>query len=315
VGLAADKGKNLTQTVYIEAASGPAGRWWEYETAACKSNEVFNGSSAQQLNYEYSTLTEGWQNNGYGIFIDGTFGAIVLPDAVDKFVLPSNSTYYAKSMHFEFPSQRLIGTQPAVGEFHITHQRPDGKATAHLHQDGIAVVVIPLRLPLEGAAPSSTEVWFETMGLNSLPAQGATKPLTENFSLADVFGAQLNGTFNELDCHEPKDPKKPRWLLMTEPATITGKVVQAFKDMFPYETTNADDYTRTYEVEGTTETHNYDQLGREHLVGISQTTDPPTGTAGPTVVVEGMKIVHDPEYLSGCGEFMPFGEWYIPEDA
>merc|ERR1719171_890303 len=95
----------------------------------------------------------------------------------------------------------------------------------------------------------------------------------------DVFGTQLNSTYYELDCHEKTglngtvDPLKPRWLVMTEPAFITGKVVQAFKDAFPYETTNADGYSRTYIVEGKVEHIGYDKLGREHLVGISQKPD------------------------------------------
>jgi len=105
--------------------------------------------------------------------------------------------YYCKHWHIKFPSQRQMGESqtPIIGEIHIVHQKSDGRATSHLHQDGLAIVVIPLVLPYEGSSMSKSEAWFDE-NFGTLPVDGASKPLPSNFSL-NVFKEQLNGSYYE----------------------------------------------------------------------------------------------------------------------
>jgi hypothetical protein len=309
VALAAEMKPDLTQTVLVEATSGPAGRWWEFYTPACMEEvpDETREQSLKRLEYDYRVVSRGgWQNNGKGLYYDGDLGTLTLND----------ENYYAKQVHFQFPTYRLRGSeQNAVGgELHITHQKRDGKGTSHLHQDGLAIVIIPLRLPLETGAPGKTEAWFESMGLTDLPVEGATKDLNANFSLGSVFDAQLSGSFTQLSCEQGAggnvSAKKPQWFLMDEPAYVTGKVVQAFKATFPFDVDpKKNEKSYTVWVDHMTD----QQMARGDAMDESlNVVDHSSWQPVEVIETPGMAWVPNEEFIQGCGEFQPLGEWFIP---
>jgi hypothetical protein len=259
----------------------------------------------------------GMGNNGRGIYVDGNFGGLQLPDAF----------YYAKQVHFHFPSFRkmVAGKKNrevvATGEMHIVTQKPDGRSTSHTHQDGIALIVIPLLLPLEGnpEEPTETEKWFPMMGFDDLPPEGGTKKLKADFNLS-AFSSQLSSTFTDVTplCQEPEadgslDERRPKWLLSHTPAIISGTVVQAFKDLFPYDTFGPDWIPGPPpKLKGSWEGAN-----RDGLTGLSipKKPDPeewPAPDGMPWVmpkVPEGWNWNVNPDFYPGTGEFSEYGAW------
>jgi hypothetical protein len=265
--------------------------------------------SSKRLVYDYRTVTRGgFQNNGKGLYYDGNLGSLTLNDEI----------YYAKQFHFQFPTHRMKGTeQNAVGgELHITHQKRDGKGTSYLHQDGLAIVIIPLRLPLETGNPGKTEAWFEAMGLTDLPVEGATLDLNQNFSLGSVFDKQLSGSYRELPCEQDADgnvsAKKPRWLLLDEPAYVTGKVVLAFKNTFPFDIHKYQQVNDSYEVWVEHVSDNQVARGDALFDAGNNAVDHSTWEPVEVVDTPGMAWIPNENFVEGCGEFQPWGEWFIP---
>jgi hypothetical protein len=206
---------------------------------------------------------------------------------------------------------RLLGPDEKVvtGELHITHQRPDGEGTSHLHQDGILVVVIPLRLPVEERDyETKTEEWFIKMGLTKLPDLGSSHAAPFPVDL-EIFDYQLRGPWREVTqyCTKPYAYKDPRWILLETPAYITGNVVQAFKNKFPYSNVLGDGYTGEYLVDGKINTISYDEFGREHLAGVADASKKED---------DGLPAdahwVENSEWVPGSAEFMPWGQWWLP---
>jgi hypothetical protein len=256
----------------------------------------------------FSSWGLGIGNNGYGIYVDGQMGGLHL-----------NGTFYkVRQIHFQLPSWRRVrdlryGQQPvqATGEIHITHQKDDGKGTSHLHQDGIAILVIPLVLPLEGgkALPTKTEEWFVKKGFTTLPVEGGTLPIIGGLDL-NVFDEQLNGPFTwlnpycqEVDMDGSLNSNKPQWYLLHKPAYITGAAAQAFKDAFPYSLTEGK-YSLTPDMLARL------RGNRNTLVGIAQAREEEENSQGQLSDVARWMAAED--WVAGTGEYMPLGEWWLP---
>jgi hypothetical protein len=214
---------------------------------------------------------------------------------------------------------------------HITSQKSDGRGTSHLHNNGILVLVIPLRLPVEGPAPGITQAWFEKMGLSQgVPVAGASQPTAANINITlNTFMEQLNGTYREIPCQNRNgagfiDKESPIWYMFDTPAYITGSVVQSFKDAFPYETSVVGNF-RPVEVEGKRQIVTFEDRGKSYkpapvkswkrLGGGQGGSDVQTDNGevqAATQVIEGMAWRPNPNFKARQGEFQPMGEWVIP---
>merc|ERR1719291_117246 len=100
----------------------------------------------------------------------------------------------------------------------------------------------------------------------------------------------------------------PRWLVLETPALITGEVVQAFKDAFPYTTVGSWKYVNgTYTIE---EPSNYAKLG--DLSPGKFNWNKSIGVPALQKEIKGAHWVPDRTWIPGCGEWLNMGKWYVP---
>jgi hypothetical protein len=243
-------------------------------------------------------------NNGHGIYLDGMFG----------WMEADGITYEAKQVHWVYPSWRQVAKDPEVIaplEMRIVHQALGAK-----DYNGLAVIVIPLKLPAEqDSYAERSEKLFVQMGMTDLPHVGAPRQLTVPFNLT-YFNEQINKGVKQLHCaHEGSTQK---WYL-AEAALVTGAVVNAFKARFPIPPPNSTDAPTAAPVDpGLLARLGYNMLGDQIYHNPTLVNDAPDVIVIEDNITHGNRTPKDarwlanPFYTPGCGDFMAAGEWGIP---
>jgi len=164
-----------------------------------------------KIEFSYSPVPLNVINNGHTIQVNYASGSSIVVDG---------KKYDLFQFHFHHESENRIKGQRYPMELHLVHKDKDGN---------LAVVAVLLK---EGKAnPVVATVW------SNLPKKGdeASAPPSTNLDAAKLLpGKRSYYTFpGSLTTPTPDCNENVKWLVMTEPMTVSKEQIAAFAALFP----------------------------------------------------------------------------------
>lgn len=159
------------------------------------------------IQFSYQPSAMNILNNGHTIQVNYDAGSSIVFDG---------SEYALKQFHFHHPSEHTINGESAVMEIHFVHQNAAGY---------LAVVGVML---MEGDADNAAYAPI----FNALPAEKSDPQAVGEISAADLMPANSKFYTYSGSLTTPPCSQGVRWLLLTEPVTLSAAQIEAFAAIF-----------------------------------------------------------------------------------